>query len=409
MRTCHSVPGKLICIDINCANSGYHSVIISASPSPDVTPITYTGSFTRGADVAVVSCNNSIEIPILWEFMLKKVPSTCIHIGDNIYMDNGLPTFSLALALTQEFEHPISKSNWNRIVQVFRQGYRNHWSSSHMKSILSSCSNIFLWDDHDVCDSWDHDICLPTDWKSYIDNTGNISWRDIANTMNSSKEKAIIAAIQVYCEYQLPLSLGEKARHIPGSFSYQIGNTDILFMDRRMSIIANTPLIPSHYSDTGVKPNIIVSCVPIFFLHPYITNSVVDWFMNKITGIRDLHDHWLLFPDHMKDVLSILKEGSILLSGDVHMCGKTKIEIEDTNGKYNVLQLTSSAISSPIPPRIFLWFVQLLNTFRVTIRGYTCDIQHQSWTRDNGYVTFNIEHPETTIDYILSSLVQKTM
>ena len=402
--TQYSHPGKLSYCDIPNIYIGSYIVRVTCMNSTRDTIIDRVwGSFSNGTDIAVVSCNNSLGSSAMWEFMTKKVPSTCLHIGDNIYMDNGSTTFISAHESMNMIGEDISNYDWDNIVDIFRQGYRNHWSSPHMKAILSSCCNIFIWDDHDVCDSWDQDIKLPTGWDLY---SGDDMWLNIAKDTISPRKRTIIAAMQAYCEYQLPMSLGGNHPHIPGSFSYQIGDKDIVFIDRRMHIIGDTPLVPQLYLDNDRKPDIIISTVPIFFLHPCISNSFIDWMMRNITGIKDLHDHWILYPDDLQSILSITKNNTIIISGDVHMCGKTTINIKNDYNEYNILQITSSAISSSPSPSALLLFLKLLRKFKVNVGSYICSIKHQSWTRDNGYITFDISHTYPEINYILSSLIE---
>lgn len=403
----NTIPNRFKCVDVTLSRSESYTMIIKSSynTGDSIIEDIKRGSFRMGYKVAVVSCNNlTLGSPIMWNHLSKSNISTCLHIGDNIYNDYGSDIFARAMKETERYDD--LSDIWENIVDVFRQGYRTLWSTPHMKNILSTQSNIFIWDDHDVCDSWNQDLILPTGWEKNRDNNGNIQWDIVAKSVGM-RQKVMIAAIQAYCEYQLPLSLGMKVSHILGSFTYDIAGKRILFVDRRMHLISKcsgrTPLIPV---TSSIKPDIVVTGVPIFYLHPWISNNTIDWFMKTFGSIKDLHDHWLLFPNDLESVLSILHEKTLLLSGDVHMCGDTYIKIAYKNNTFTCRQVTSSAISSPAPPKILLWFLQFLHTFETQVGSYKCKVDHKSWSRDNGYVTFDIRNHEGTIEYILSSLLK---
>lgn len=376
-----SYPGKMCISHLSGVYTGYYTVKIVTSSQQCI------GSFKIGDEITVVSCNNSSVMTKLWNRMSISPPSICLHIGDNIYMDNGMPTFDIAMKIA-------SSSHWNDIVEIFRQAYRDHWSTPHMKKILSSCSNIFIWDDHDVCDSWDQDITLPSHWQ-------DMSWEEIAGSFSDIKSKVIVAAIQVYCEYQLPLSLG-KAEYIPGSFSLQIQDKHVLFLDRRFSRISGMKIVPDSYT---YKPEIIISCVPIFFLHPLFCNNITEWITSTFLNLRDLYDHWILQPDDIHEIIHLFKENTILLSGDVHMCGDTSISMNINGRDMHISQYTSSAISSKSPPLIFQLLLQICNRYTLSIHENNISVQHNSWIRDNGYIQFNIQDIRGSREYIFSSLL----
>lgn len=354
----------------------YSSVPSRYAVSIHASDATSYGSFLIGGNVAAISCNNRhLGRTTMWDRLaVDKSISTCIHMGDNIYMDYGSGTFNTAVTTVDK--------GWDYVLDVFRQAYRDLWSTTHMHSILSSCSNIFMWDDHDVCDSWDQHIHID-DILSWADKDGNIVWEDIASSYAGDHRRvAILAAIQVYCEYQLPLSLGGRV-HVPGSYTYSIGDRTILFMDRRSHRALSTPLIPSTLEG---KPDVIVTGVPVFFIHPFLCNRAIDWIARHTIGIQDVHDQWCLDREDMEAALTVLKDGSMILCGDVHMCGSTSIVVD---GLYTCIQVTSSGISTPSPPRIIHALLRMLPSYCLTVGDSRLQVRHSSWTRRNGYITFN--------------------
>lgn len=394
-----SAPGKLSFTDVQGILTGSYTVSLTDKSERQSTR---HGSFFMGDSVAVVSCDSG-KSDALWNFMLKKMPSTCLHIGDNVYMDR---TYNTAIETINRYQSNIVP-HWDSVVDIYRQSYRDHWSTSHMSNVLSSCINVFLWDDHDVCDSWDQLIRLPN-ISEYIDTSGNINWILIAQDLNDVKQRAVIAGIQAYCEYQLPMSLGASAVHMPGSFTYHIGDREILFIDRRYSVLTSTPLLPVDYKTSG-RPDMIVTGVPLFFLHPCVTNKYIDWLLRKVARVYDLHDHWILYPSSLQEILSIVQKDTVFFAGDVHMNGLTRITMHVGSTEYILNQVTSSAVSSDPTPYIIYTLLSIMRSFRVRIQNYECNVSHSSWTRENGYVTFDITQISSTLEYVLLSLVKATL
>jgi hypothetical protein len=80
------------------------------------------------------------------------------------------------------------------MVDIFRAEYRKQWNVSYMKEVLSKCSNVMLFDDHDLVDSFDQKISLPHDWSEK-------TWDELQSQYVDKEAKAIIAALQCVCEY----------------------------------------------------------------------------------------------------------------------------------------------------------------------------------------------------------------
>ncbi len=340
------------------------------------------GSFSRGSTIAFVSCNNyEVGGGAVWQRLRTNIPHVIVHMGDNICLDNGNSYMNLALLGAR-------CRGYTGALDAIREAYRIHWSKADVAYVLANCSNIMIWDDHDVCDSWDQDLKLPDGWCGWLNMGG---WSLVADKASTGLEGdrrwstiAMIAAIQAYCEYQLPLSHGP-GTCIPGSWSMKVGTReqDMILIDRRMHRTGNTPLIPHLNS----RPKIIIATVPLFFLGPMITNKVIESILHHIGGIRDLWDHWLLDPQDLDEVLDLIDEDTIIMSGDAHICLETEIRLNsNVSGRspMKITQITSSAISSPPVPRL-VDILLGLGSFKFKTPRHSGHVKHRFRSRDNGY------------------------
>lgn len=151
-------------------------------------------------------------------------------------------------------------------------------------------------------------------------------------------------------------------------------------LDRRSSKALGTPLIPSipHH------PDIIVMGVPFAFLSPIISNRYMHYMLSAM-GIKDMYDQWIMDRDDMHQVLQVIMSAPIapkIIGGDSHMCGMTTISIP---GYGDIQQITSSAMTSPPPPRMVLWMLKLMSRWSTRVHSIRIRVVHHAWTRRNGY------------------------
>lgn len=350
------------------------------------------GSIRIGRGICFVSCNNGghprRRSPQLWEHMAASPPSICVHMGDNCYMDYGNDTLNECLQCIDE---------WEGAVNCYRSAYVAHWSTPHMQRILSSCSNVMLWDDHDVCDSWDQDESISM-LKHLYD--PEVSWQDIAIKIGNPRATAIIAAIQAYCEYQLPLNqwcdgwmYTKDGKWRPGSSCMHLDGRYVLMLDRRSSKALGTPLIPP----ITYHPEVVVMGVPFVLLPPIISNRYVHSILS-IFGIKDMHDQWIMDRDDMRQVMQVILEAPTvprIIGGDAHMCGMTTISVP---GYGDITQITASAMTSPPPPRMVLWILRLMSRWSLRMDDMHIKVVHNAWTRRNGYAYLD---PSGAIEIVL--------
>lgn len=351
---------------------GHHRVIIRTKVD-----IKY-GSFTPGSKIHLISCDNRGRGSLsLWNHMKEHLPNLCIHLGDNIYMDNG----------NGYFQDALKEPTYQGKVETLRNAYRIEWGREPIAHILSSCMHLFHWDDHDICDSWDHKMRLPDGWISTLASQG---WEGVASTLQSNEYCTYIAGIQVYSEYQLSLN-GLKMPY-PQSYTYTIGTRRVAILDTRMYQVGNTPLIP--IEDTV---DIVITGVPPFYLHPWICNKYTHWLLSKV-GIRDLYDQWILHKDRLDMLLTICKHGTIIMAGDIHMSGHSMITVSGRR----IHQVTSSGISTPLVPKVVTW---LTGSHRMYMGETDVIVEHSPWIRENNYCILNLEDILVQPEYVLLSMI----
>lgn len=356
-------------------NTGTYRICISTSDD------TKYGSFTCGDRIIVLSCNNGgFGNTLLWDNIARDIPNVCIHIGDNIYMDY----------MNKHYDNALSEDSYRNKLSIFRDAYLNHWSKPHIANILNSCLNIFHWDDHDIHDSWDQIMRFPSNWRDILRSSG---WEGIAHILNNNIYSTYIAAIEVYCEYQLPLN--GMSLDYPCSYSFNLFNKRIAMIDVRMHNAGSTSLIPIVES-----MDMIICGVPIAFMSNRVINRYTNILCKYLLNIGDLYDQWNLYPDRIDSIISLCKEGTVILSGDVHMNGYTTIEV---NNDIMIHQVTSSAISSPSSP----WIIsQLLNyNYQMDTDNNSLRIRHKYWSRENGYCILDMNDLSRQPIQIINSIL----
>lgn len=353
------------------------------------------GSFSLGPNISVISCNHHIPYSIPLEFLSTNTPHLCIHNGDNIYMDE------VYKKLEDDYNPEIG---WKDMINIFQEQYRKNWSSIDMKQLLSSCTNIFLGNEYDICKDWEYNFTLPSGWKHMI--KGNsIDWEKIYGLMITPREKIIVASIAVYCQYQLALSTSPDQICIPGSFHYVYQDKHILFLDRRMHIVGGIDLVPP----TITKIDMLISPTPIGLLPSILCNSVTKFILEHILSNRIISNEWIFDKYDLFNILSYMNDTSICICGAVGISGKSHLNISLENKRFEILQLTSSGISKFSRKSLLLRILRLLRQFksicRISLKKSTLYCIHESWTSESSYIRFNINNPIATHEFITESLI----
>lgn len=350
---------------------------------------TKTGTFTtRLENVYVLSCNNPDKgNMVAWQFLSERPPDILFSIGDQVYKDYVNNTFDTALSAATYIEK----------VEIFRNKYRQVWNLPLIAQVLSSCSNIMIGDDHDIVDSWDQEIRFPSDWREQITH----GWESFALSFLDNRKRTIIAALQAYTEYQLPLS----RQQYPGSFLLTIKERIIYMLDVRMSRVTGESLVLQGEDDSlsTYPPDIVISPLPVFLVPTSIGNRVSAK-IASLLGLRDICDLWNLHSDQEEEMIPLLKH-ALLLCGDAHMQGKTHISISDDTGEYSTVQYTTSGICTPVAPKILKALFFLYHKYKRNIGSSRLTIQHEYWSRNNGYLRLKLSNPKRTVEHVIPSLL----
>jgi len=354
------------------------------------------GSFSLGPNIVAISCNHHIPYSIPLEFLSNNPPNLCIHIGDNIYMDD------IYRNLESNYNPEI---RYDDMISVFQDEYRRNWNSIDMKRLLSSCTNIFLGNQYDICKDWEYDFALPSGWR-YMIKDNSIDWEKIYGLMTTPREKIIVASLSVYCRYQIALSIPPEQICIPGSFHYIYQDKHILFLDRKMHMVGGTDLIPS----TITNIDILVTPTPIGLLPSILCNSVTKFILENIFSNRIISNEWIFDRCDLFDILSYMSDTSICISGTVGITGKSYLNIDLRNKRFEILQLTSSGISKFSKRSILLGMLRMIRKFipiyYISMKKSILRCIHESWTSEPSYIRFSIGNPISTHEFITESLIQ---
>jgi phosphodiesterase/alkaline phosphatase D-like protein len=106
--------------------------------------------------MVAVSCNFTVRQgdARLWERVREKwvqpgTVSTVLHVGDQIYGDS-----AFAEGLAEVRTHGRTSAVRRRIRQAFERLYHMSWSYPATRWVLAHASNLMIWDDHEVRNSW---------------------------------------------------------------------------------------------------------------------------------------------------------------------------------------------------------------------------------------------------------------
>ena len=326
-----------------------------------------------------VSCNDTAAAPGIWPVAAEHVRSGAVqfvlHLGDQIYADEafriGMKTFDRQRAPQWEEETR----------DLFRDVYRRTWTAGAVAEVLANCSNLMVWDDHDIRDNWSEKEQL---------------------RRPALYQRVLKLGKDVYREYQRQLwddgtalaSDGYREFH-----AHRFGNMGVIFLDQRggredASVCAEPylgtvqwtqlrRLLITDTSFSSVSVLVVAMALPLVLLSERLTR-----FASVL--IPDVRDQWSYSPyrGERLQILSLLKDWQsarsdrrvILVTGDAHVGVVSDICYEE---KPLFRQVISSPVSSaPLHPWLSR-FLQSASRGRVGLGG-GFSYQHNRWeTRRN--------------------------
>lgn len=299
----------------------------------------------RPLRVALVSCNDidNHKFPkarraALWKTLGQLVDSEAVdllvHAGDQIYGD----------------ENPAGWSPKEGRTAAYRRHYVNTWSHPEVAAVLSSCSSIMMWDDHEIYDGWGS-------------NDGDTTEAALARYR---------AAEQAFKEFQDPLNPPD--RLLPGlGWIAKYGDMAILAVDGRSQRrwATGTILGKEQLDDLELKLNelsklhlkhlFVVVGTPVVFV-PLIAAEKLAGVFSK-SSLDDIRDGWSASNNRTecrRFLMSLMNFAGFspetqvtIVAGDIHVGTLGRIDTQLGFGPNRVhpriFQVTASGIGRPPP------------------------------------------------------------
>ena len=321
----------------------------------------------KSMNFGFVSCNEPDDLEKgydPWGHLFTNQVSTghidvLLHMGDQVYGDL---TFKRCQNIWDDHDGAISPARKTKMLELYRNLYRSKWSESSQRKTMANVSNLMIWDDHEVTDSWG----------------GKKEFH------NKSERDHYIKGIaqQVYREYQRQLwrDLGNGVDSTPPhgtleDHDHRWGKIGLLMIDmqggrshsgsNRLLGAKQWEKIKKRFAKDGTfkatEALVMVSSVPLAYLSAeHTAKSIAMRFaalpLPVLWGYAEklkhnLMDHWS-YKSHVpeqKRLLNLLskwkgwndKRSIHVLGGDVHLCMKSTVT-------HNGAELFQQSISSPI-------------------------------------------------------------
>ncbi len=328
--------------------------------------------------VAAVSCNFTVRQgdARLWERLWQKwvrpgTVNTVLHVGDQIYADTAFEA-----ALVDVRANGQTALVRRRTRRAFEDLYANVWNYPATRKVLAHASNLMIWDDHEIRNSWggfaeDRD---PTSDAFFV---GRVARR-------------------VFQQFQRAL-WGDGDLAAPHeAHAHAYGDFGVLFLDQRTGrSFAHTPERPylgtpqwswlRQEMRSGALANaralILVTSVPLCYVNGAVASA-------GGFAISDLRDHWT-HPDHRTEQIELLTEirrwlraapdrELLVVGGDVHVGGRTLIE-EKVGVAWRPLcrQIITSPITNGTPGALAFFGLRELVLRGVHAAGDTFRFDHE--------------------------------
>ena len=310
--------------------------------------------WTRSADpdslhLIAVSCNFTVRQgrSRLWNRIWEKwvapgTARTVLHLGDQVYADS-----AFADCLSDIQRNGRGRSVQRRCKGRFESLYQSAWNDPATREVLSHASNLMMWDDHEVRNSWggfeeDRD----KDSDAYF-------VASIARAVFQQYQRALWADVDPSVEHE--------------GHAHTYGKLGLLFLDlrsaRSFSFSHERPYLGTAQWEwirrelrvgklSQAQSLAIVSPVPICYVSSFSSGQFDGL-------VSDLRDHWT-HPDHLTEFTEMLVEVRrwlaadpsrcvLFLGGDVHVGGETSIQCRTPDSHWE--ELCRQLITSPVTNR----------------------------------------------------------
>ncbi len=337
----------------------------------------------------------------LWEKWVRPgTITTVLHVGDQVYADT---TFGHALEDVRKGGRTKAlRRKWER---AFEELYFHTWNYPPTRQVLAHASNLMIWDDHEVRNSWggyDHDRDPNSD-----------EWfvGTIARTVFQRFQRALWGA---------PDSTAVHEAHV-----HAYGQVGVLFADlrtgRSFSYHPERPYLgPAQW--TWLRQELHSGTLSQVNALAIVT-SVPLCYVGRVTAgaggivVSDLRDHWT-HPDHITEQIEFFAEirrwlGAdanrrvLIVGGDVHVGGRTILE-QRVSGEWQPLceQIITSPITNKPPGSLAFFGLRELILRGVHEVGDTYRFDHDegSFTNRRNFAILTLRAPDAQPASIHASL-----
>lgn len=325
----------------------------------------------------------------MWVHLLNRHKAQPYHLlmmgGDQIYADSiwlMVPSIYewLQLEERERIKAPFTPAMKREVTEFYFNLYCDRWQQPEPLAVMSCVPTVMMWDDHDIFDGW----------GSYPE-----------NVQKSPVYQGIFAIAE---EHFRLFQLHIKPDELPsGAFSktqkglgygFRIGKTlTIAALDMRTERSIGQVLSQKSWAEfeawltASEAPAhlMVMSSIPV--VHPNYSSleQFADFFNAEITD--DLRDHWHSRA-HKQERLGLIhlllrysdekKSRVTIVSGDVHVGAVGMINSARNPVSKNanvIIQLTSSAIVHPAPPKPIMFFHKLASrNIEAVDRGITAEM-----------------------------------
>lgn len=309
-----------------------------------------------------------------WKHLNQLKPDVMIMSGDQIYSDSILDKHRhLRKLLTSK--DPLSPENFDLIDDFYLKLYIDSWSNKDMAWALATIPSIMTWDDHDIIDGYGSLLDKYHQSSLFSDALFPIAKKYFSLFQIRGNNTALIDAEY---DFSLGLTFRDYQFILPDTRSHRTRNVIITEIGYAK---LNDYLVSNPISD--VNQNAICFVLPVPIAHIKFREAFESWvsigirFMLSIKKSLlkyslddDLLDHWE-HKNHTEEQLKMLDlmfnyginrcpKNLMVLSGDVHFSGASRVSLQKDDQEYVITQLISSPmVNYPMP-----WIISKALFFR---------------------------------------------
>jgi phosphodiesterase/alkaline phosphatase D-like protein len=363
----------------------------------------------RRFELAFYSCSKQNELLLnrilpsqdLFEPLNKEVPhlDLMLHLGDNVYLDEGHPTapelcaYCVAEALLRGKPADVWKEHRKTIEEHFREVYRRAWSHPSTAKALAQVPNFFVPDDHEIINDFgypelDQD---PSGVHAYLAELAyevllDYELQPMMDIVDSKSRPPFFTAESFGDVGLLILDL-RMEKHFMNSSSHE------RFLGSRQWQFLREVLQPGGSLDNS-KMLLVGMPMPLAYIGSNVVRVMGPIVERSAELKSQLSGMWVATPAETQRLLDLLKDWKlrgdrevIFVAGDVHHGMLTDVTY---NGDIMFKQVTSSAMANThlqdIGPAHSLLDVGLRMTSRLDgDLGQGWAFTHQQYIPDNNY------------------------